>query len=121
MFKTFKPSNTARPFQGCKPGGVLNFIESLHLAAARWIGKYLVRYSDHFILAADHFAQVNVLDRIVSLEHSPNTPQTVDFDLFHHHDHFFFLGDVALNGVDSYSEQQSYIITLYHINVKITL
>ncbi len=56
MFKTFKPSNTARPFQGCTPGGVLNFIESLQLAAARWIGKCLVRYSDHFILAADHFA-----------------------------------------------------------------
>jgi hypothetical protein len=56
MFKTFKPSNTARPFQGCKPGSVLNFIELLHLAAARRIGKCLVRYSDHFILAADHFA-----------------------------------------------------------------
>ncbi len=67
----------------------------LHLTSPRRIGERFVRDADEFILTADHFAQINILDRIVRFRHRPGAARAVDLGLLHGGDHFFALADIA--------------------------
>src|SRR6185503_8302540 len=89
----------------------------LHLAAASWIGERLVGDAHELVFTANDFPEINVLNRIVRLRHCPGTARTIDFCFFHGRDDFFPLADVAFDGLQSGSKQQSGIVALDRIYV----
>ena len=70
LFKTFKSFQSFKPFKTSSDYDLnglncLNVWNSLHLTSARGIGERFVRHCHDFVLTANHFAQINVLDRVV--------------------------------------------------------
>src|SRR5918992_680730 len=80
--------------------------ELLHLTAASWIGERFMRNVDEPVLAADDFAQVDVLDGIVRLGHDPGAAWAIDPGVFHGDNHFLAFAKVALDSLQPGRQEQ---------------
>src|SRR5262245_9601891 len=89
----------------------------LHFTSPRRIGEGFVRDADELVFAADDFAQVNILNRIMRFRHRPGAARTIDFGLLHSGSYFFALANIAFDSVEPGSEQQTGIVALHGVDV----
>ena len=76
-----------------------------------------MRDADEFVLTADDFAQINVLNRIVRFRHRPGAARTVDLGLLHGGGYFLAIANIAFDCVEPGSEQQTGIVALHGVDV----